>query len=97
MQTTQIAPTTSPQPFRVEAAVTAPASRAAEPTPAPSAEIIDLIAAAGPLNLADLAGGLARAFDGIARRVRALTARGLLLEDEFGRYRLGPAVGAACA
>jgi len=64
--------------------------------PAPASEIVGLIAAAGPLGLSDLAGGICRPVEAVARRLRAMTARGLLLEDEWGRYRLGPSVAGVC-
>jgi hypothetical protein len=54
-------------------------------------EVCDLLAAAGPLTLRDIAGGLAVPARRAAGRIRQMLAGGTLKQDEFGRYRLGKA------
>jgi hypothetical protein len=51
-------------------------------------EICDLIEAAGPLTLADIAGGLDRSLRQVSACVQRMVARRLLRRDEFRRYRL---------
>jgi hypothetical protein len=58
-----------------------------------TADVQDLIDAAGPLALRDIAGGLDCAVRDAATRVQQLLEQGCLRRDEFRRYRL---VG-ACA
>lgn len=54
-------------------------------------DVIDLIAAAGPLSASNIAGGLGVSEQEAAARVRALVSRGDLRSDEWGRHRLsGP-------
>ena len=55
-------------------------------------EVADLIAAAGPLTLCDIAGGLAVPARRAAARVRQMVADRALKRDEFGRYRLAGAL-----
>jgi hypothetical protein len=52
------------------------------------AEVCDLLAAAGPLTLADIADGLALPARLVAGRVRRMVNDCNLRQDEFGRYRL---------
>ena len=60
----------------------------AEPECSVSADdVCDLIAAAGPLTVADIAGGLDVPVRRAAARVRQMLGRTLLKEDEFARYR----------
>lgn len=51
-------------------------------------DVRDLIDAAGPLTLRDIAGGLAVPIRRAAARVRQMVGVGALRRDEFGRYRL---------
>ena len=51
-------------------------------------DVCDLIDAAGPLTLRDIAGGLAVPLRRAAARVRQMVGAGALRRDEFGRYRL---------
>jgi hypothetical protein len=51
-------------------------------------EVRDLIDAAGPLTLRDIACGLAVPVRRAAARVRQMVGAGALSRDEFGRYRL---------
>ncbi len=51
-------------------------------------DVCDLIDAAGPLTLRDIAGGLAVPVRRAAARVRQMVGAGALRRDEFGRYRL---------
>ena len=82
-------------------ATTAPASRIHHPGDrrsllvlpgsAPStvgvSDVSDLLDAAGPLSLSDIAGGLAVPLSAAAARVRQMVLAGQLRRDEFGRYR----------
>jgi hypothetical protein len=61
---------------------------AAPHEPVRAAEVRDLIAAAGPLSVHDIAGGLAISERCAAARIRQMVNSGHLREDEFGRYRL---------
>ena len=62
------------------------------PDPAPvnvaPTDISDLIDAAGPLTLSDIAGGLAAPVGCAVARVRQMVRAGRLHRDEFGRYGL---------
>lgn len=51
-------------------------------------DVCDLIDAAGPLTLRDIAGGLAVPIRRVAARIRQMLGAGALRRDEFGRYRL---------
>jgi hypothetical protein len=51
-------------------------------------DVCDLIEAAGPLTLCDIAGGLDVPARRVVARIRRLVAARLLKRDEFGRYRL---------
>ena len=53
-----------------------------------AAEVCELIEAAGPLTVVDIAGGLGVSARCAAGRVRQMVSSGCLREDEFGRYRL---------
>lgn len=57
----------------------------------PFDDVCDLIAAAGPLTLRDVAGGLAVPAARAAGCVSKMIAECLLEEDEFGRYQLAGA------
>jgi hypothetical protein len=52
------------------------------------AEVCDLIEAAGPLTLCDIAGGLAVPVRRAAARIRQMVTDRALKLDEFGRYRI---------
>jgi hypothetical protein len=52
------------------------------------AEVCDLIEAAGPLGLRDIAGGLDASIRAVAARVRRMLRNGTLKQDEWARYRL---------
>lgn len=62
------------------------------PAPSPvtvaASEISDLIDAAGPLTISDIAAGLATPVCTAVARVRPMVRAGQLSRDEFGRYRL---------
>ena len=51
-------------------------------------EVCDLIAAAGPLTVCDIAGGLAVSVRQASASVRLMAENGSLQRDEFRRYRL---------
>jgi DNA-binding IclR family transcriptional regulator len=51
-------------------------------------EVCELIAAAGPLTVADIAGGLDAPAGQVAAYVQSMVGHGDLQEDEFGRYVL---------
>ena len=51
-------------------------------------DVRDLLDAAGPLTLRDIAGGLAVPARRVAGRIRQMLADCALKQDEFGRYRL---------
>jgi len=51
-------------------------------------DVCDLIDAAGPLTIRDIAGGLAVSVHVVVARVRQMVRGGALKRDEFGRYRL---------
>jgi len=51
-------------------------------------EVRDLIAAAGPLTLCDIAGGLSASAAAAATCVRRMLRARQLRRDEFGRYQL---------
>lgn len=57
-------------------------------------DVRDLIDAAGPLTLRDIAGGLDVPLRLAAERVRRMVAGRTLTRDEFGRYRLWGACAA---
>jgi hypothetical protein len=99
MRSTQIAVPQSRRSFLLRPSAAYAMVRPARGHTRPSvvAEIVDLIAAAGPLAVGDLAGGIRRPVEAVARRLRGMTARGLLVEDEWGRFRLAPCVDAALA
>ena len=67
------------------------AIRPAAPSPAIAAEIAavrDLLDAAGPLTMADIAGGLDITVKAASARVAALLYCGCLRPDEWGRFRV---------
>ena len=51
-------------------------------------EVCDLIAAAGPLTVRDIAGGLAVSARQASASVQLMVRRNCLKQDEFRRYRL---------
>jgi hypothetical protein len=54
-------------------------------------DVCDLLEAAGPLTLCDIAGGLAVPVRRAAACIRRMLANRDLRRDEFGRYRLSGA------
>ena len=51
-------------------------------------DVYELIAAAGPLAAADIAGGLSRSIRETYQTIRFLVDMGDLREDEFGRFQM---------
>ncbi|MBI5288622.1 MAG: hypothetical protein HY873_06585 [Chloroflexi bacterium] len=56
-----------------------------------SHDVRDLIDAAGPLSLRDIAGGLDAPLARVAGLVARMLAQGCLRQDEWGRHRRSPA------
>jgi hypothetical protein len=75
----------------VPSAMLAGPAASSERTPAAgvaAAEVCDLIEAAGPLTVRDIAGGLAVSVRQASASVQLMVRRNCLKQDEFRRYRL---------